>query len=335
MVRALELLEEKEAGGADDEATRPGLLGGKEIEVKPRESAYGELALRSPARRSRVALDWSPDQPVALTRHVRRLTAPNPGMMTGPGTNSYLVGDAASGFIVIDPGPALPEHIDRLLSACEGKVNVIICTHSHADHSPGAALLKARCAVPPTVWGLASRPTSRPQAVFTPDRELTDGQTFTLIGEGGVTLTLQAIFTPGHAANHTCLLLVEDGLLFSGDHILNGSTTVIDPPDGNMNDYLESLDRLDANCERHGVEFIFPAHGYVLGFARRAIAELKAHRLKREAKILSAMRQQPAGSIEDWIPVAYDDTPTRLWPMAARSLLAHVERIRALKLDRV
>jgi recombination protein RecT len=142
------------------------------------------------------------------------------------------------------------------------------------------------------------------------------------------THTLRAIHTPGHAANHLCLVLEEDGLLFSGDHVLNGSTTVIDPPDGNMNAYLASLDKLDAACAEGGISFILPAHGYVLGEARAALAYLKAHRLKREAKIAAAMRKLPQGTPEDWLPIAYDDVPERMWPVAARSLAAHVERLR-------
>lgn len=112
--------------------------------------------------------------------------------------------------------------------------------------------------------------------------------------------------------------------------MLNGSTTVVDPPDGNMNAYLDSLDRLDALCAEGEVRFILPAHGYVLGEARAAIAYLKAHRLKREAKIAAAMQRLPQGTPEDWLPLAYDDVPERMWPVAARSLAAHVERIRQL-----
>ena len=142
--------------------------------------------------------------------------------------------------------------------------------------------------------------------------------------------TLKVIFTPGHAANHLCLVLLEDGLLFSGDHILNGSTTVVDPPDGEMTAYLDSLDALSAACAEHQIKFILPAHGYVLGSAAQAISHLKAHRLKREAKILKVMQAQPEGSMDDWVAKAYDDVPPRMWPVAKRSLLAHVERIQAL-----
>jgi recombination protein RecT len=139
------------------------------------------------------------------------------------------------------------------------------------------------------------------------------------------------IYTPGHAANHVCLLLVEDGLLFSGDHILNGSTTVIDPPDGNMADYLDSLDALSAACTAHSVQYILPAHGDVIDGALQAIAQLKAHRLKREAKIAAVMQAHPFGTLDDWLPLAYDDVNPRIWPVAKRSLLAHVERVLALQ----
>ena len=107
---------------------------------------------------------------------------------------------------------------------------------------------------------------------------------------------------------------------------------MIDPPDGNMGDYIDSLDKLSAACDTHGIEFILPAHGYVLGFAKQAIAHLKAHRLKREAKVVAAMRAKPDGTPEEWVPLAYDDVPPRMWPLAQRSLLAHVQRIEALGL---
>jgi len=127
-----------------------------------------------------------------------------------------------------------------------------------------------------------------------------------------------------------CLLLQEDGLLFSGDHVLNGSTTVVDPPDGHMGDYLDSLDRLADVCQSDGVQFILPAHGYVLGDAAQVVAQLKQHRLAREAKVLAAMLAAPGGSMDDWVAAAYDDVHPRVWPIAKRSMLAHVEHIRAL-----
>jgi recombination protein RecT len=309
---------------------RAGLLHGAEARFMEHESAYGELALVSPDGQIVHHLDWRTDEPVRLLRNVTRLTAPNPGVMTGPGTNSYLVGDPDTGYIAIDPGPNDPDHLQQLWHAAGGDIRMIVCTHSHADHSPGARPLQALCRHRPAILGLSSAPTARPASEFKPDQELKDGELLTIVG-AGVQHTLEVLLTPGHAANHLCLVLLEDGLLFSGDHILNGSTTVVDPPDGNMTDYLQSLDRLSAACRRHGIDFILPAHGYVLGAASEAIARLKAHRLQREAKVLAAMRQRPDGSLEEWVELAYDDVPPRMWPVAQRSLLAHVQRLETLQ----
>ncbi|MBU2410200.1 MAG: MBL fold metallo-hydrolase [Gammaproteobacteria bacterium] len=305
---------------------RAGLVNGKERRYMEHEHPYGELAMVCPDGQIVHALDWQSEQPVALLKNVRRLTAPNPSAMTGPGTNSYLVGDAETGYIVIDPGPNDAGHIERLYRATGGHIRMIVCTHSHSDHSPAAAPLQTMCAERPPILGLPSAPTARANARFVPDQSLADGERLALAAQH----TLRVVHTPGHAANHLCLVLEEDGLLFSGDHVLNGSTTVVDPPDGNMNAYLDSLDTLDALCAQNGVEFILPAHGHVIGDARKAIGHLKAHRLKREAKIAAAMRQRPDGTPDDWLPIAYDDVPERMWPVAARSLAAHVERIRSM-----
>ena len=314
---------------------RAGWLAGKEARYMEHEPPFGELELVSPDGQLLHQLDWQTDQPVPLLKNVQRLTAPNPGFMTGPGTNSYLVGDPRTGYIAIDPGPADAAHIERLWRAAGGNIKLIVCTHSHADHSPGAKPLQALCnGTPPPILGLPSQPTARANSAFTPDRLLQDGERLTLTGkgpEGEITHTLRAIHTPGHAANHLCLLLEEDGLLFSGDHILNGSTTVIDPPDGEMTAYLDSLDKLDAACAAHDARFILPAHGHVLGSARDTIAHLKKHRLAREAKVLAVMQADPDGTMDDWVAKAYDDVPPRVWPVAKRSLLAHVERIQAMQ----
>jgi recombination protein RecT len=217
-------------------------------------------------------------------------------------------------------------------------IRAIICTHSHPDHSPAAAPLQALCqaaakAVPsisvPLIYGMASLPTARAHSDFTPDVQVKDGDVLTLQAKD-FRITLRAIHTPGHAANHVCWVLEEDGLLISGDHILNGSTTVIDPPDGHMTDYLNSLDRLSAACEQFDIEFILPAHGYVLGFAPAAIAKLKAHRLGREAKVKAAMQSLPQAALSELVTLAYDDVSPALWPIAMRSLAAHVERLKGL-----
>ena len=325
---------------------RAGWLAGAEARYMESDAPYGELALVCPDGQLLHPLDWQTSAPVQLLKNVMRLTAPNPGVMTGPGTNSYLVGDATTGYAVIDPGPADADHLARLYKAAGGDIRMLVCTHSHPDHSPGARPLQALCvqsgrAAPP-ILGLPSAGTARAASAFTPDRVLQNNERLVLLGiavagqkvpkkapvtDRNVCHTLMVLHTPGHAANHLCLVLVEDGLLLSGDHILNGSTTVIDPPDGNMADYLDSLDLLSAACAQHAVEFILPAHGYVLGQASSAIAHLKAHRLKREAKIKAVMQASPSGSLDDWVKQAYDDVDPRIWPVAKRSLLAHVERI--------
>jgi glyoxylase-like metal-dependent hydrolase (beta-lactamase superfamily II)/8-oxo-dGTP pyrophosphatase MutT (NUDIX family) len=315
---------------------RAGWLAGHEVRYMEHEAPYGELALTCPDGQLLHHLDWQTDHPVALLRNVQRLTAPNPGFMTGPGTNSYLVGDPQTGYAVIDPGPADEAHIHRLWQACGGDIRYIVCTHSHPDHSPGAAVLRQRCEAAGRtvgVWGLPSAPTARANSQFTPDHTLADNACLQLTStDGSLTHTLKALHTPGHAANHVCLVLVEDGLLLSGDHILNGSTTVVDPPDGNMSDYLDSLDRLSREAELGGIAFILPAHGHVLGQAPQAIQALKTHRLKREALVLAAMQALPDGTPDAWVAHAYADVPQRLWPVAMRSLLAHVQRIQALNL---
>jgi len=317
---------------------RSGLLAGKEARYMEHEPPYGELALVCPDGHGQHPLDWQCERALPLLRNVQRLTAANPGVMTGPGTNSYLVGDPATGYICIDPGPAEPDHVERLWRAAGGDIRAIVCTHSHPDHFPGAAPLQALVATHgrarPPILGLPSQPTAQAHSRFVPDRALADGELIALTGSGpggDLTHTLEVVHTPGHAANHLCLLLREDALLFSGDHILNGSTTIINPPDGNMAQYLDALARLDALCAQHGVEYIAPAHGYVLGDARGVIARLVQHRLAREAKVLAAMQARPDGSLEDWTRLAYADVPERMWPLAQRSLLAHVERIRALE----
>jgi recombination protein RecT len=350
---------------------RSGTLLGKQRHYMEHDAPFGELAMVSPDGQFQHTLDWQHAQAVPLLKNLLRLTAPNGGMMTGPGTNSYIVGDAHTGYAVIDPGPLDSGHIERLWQATGGDIRFIVCTHSHADHSPAAKPLQALCAqrnairgggalmaaLTPPILGLPSAATADERSHFVPDRALFDGEVLRLTASVPVSEvkqavdmgqainhaisqashgherevishSLQIIHTPGHAANHLCVILLEDGLLFSGDHILNGSTTVINPPDGHMGDYLASLDKLVAMCEPQHLAFILPAHGHVLGFAPQAIAQLKAHRLKREAKIAAVMQAHPSHSVDDWLALAYDDVSPQLWPVAKRSFLAHVAHIK-------
>ncbi len=301
---------------------------GREVRLMPNDLAYGEISLVAPHGQIDHAIDWQHDHPVPLLRNVQRLTAANAGTMTGPGTNSYLIGTPSSGYIVVDPGPHDSAHIARIFQATGGAIRHIVCTHSHPDHSPGAQPLQAMCTPQPPIWGLPHGPHARSDSHFTPNHVLEDGATLVLQEPDGSTHTLRALHTPGHTANHLCLVLEEDGLLLSGDHILNGSTTIVSLPDGDMGDYLRSLDKLSAACVVGAISHILPAHGYVIERAEHAIAHLKNHRLAREAKVLAAMQQLPDGTPEDWVALAYADTPSALWSLARHSLLAHVQHLR-------
>ena len=306
---------------------RVGLRAGQPVHCMEHEAPFGELVLVCPDGQMLHTLDWQTTEPVRLLKNVQRLTAPNPGMMTGPGTNSYIVGDAASGYIVIDPGPNDAGHIQRLFAATGGgQINAIVCTHSHPDHAPAAWPLQALCASPPPVLGLPSATTARPDSQFKPDRVLSNQELLVQVGIG-LEHTLMVIYSPGHAANHLCLALLEDGLLFTGDHVLNGSSTVVSLPDGDMTAYMDSLDVLEQACDVHDLAFILPAHGHVLTDAAGAIRGLRQHRLQREARVLAAMQALPNGSLDDWLPLAYVDTDAVLWPVARHSLAAHVARI--------
>lgn len=295
---------------------RAGFVSGRVERFSEDEAPFGELELTSPDGQVAHHLDWQSERPVPLLAGLWRLTADNPGRMTGPGTNTYILGDSRSGYLVIDPGPPIQEHIDRIAALVGTHLKLILCTHSHPDHSPGAPMLQALAGAP--IMGRPSADTAEPHSFFRPDRTLEDGQVLQL-GD----LTIQVIATPGHAANHVCFFIPEDRLLISGDHVLNGSTTIVNPPDGHMGDYLRSLDRLAALEPL----FILPAHGHVMGAAREGIARLKAHRLKREAKILAAVAALPGAGLEGLVSTAYDDTPVEVHGIAQRSLLAHLTKL--------
>lgn len=296
---------------------RGGLMGGQEVRFSEDDLPFGELELVSPDGRIVHELEWQHERAVPLLRHVQRLTAPNPGRMTGPGTNTYIVGEPGS-FLVIDPGPDEPEHIARIAAIVGNDLEAIVCTHAHPDHAPGAAPLKALTGAP--ILGRPTGPEFDPQWAFTPERTLEDGECLT-VGDS----TLRVLHTPGHVSNHICLLLEEDGLLFSGDHILSGSTTVITPPDGNMRDYVAQLHRLAAEP----FDYILPAHGHVIARGKREVARLIAHRMAREAKVIEALGSagRPV-SVDELVLTAYDDVDPAIRPVAKRSLTAHLLKLR-------
>jgi glyoxylase-like metal-dependent hydrolase (beta-lactamase superfamily II) len=247
---------------------------------------------------------------------VRRLVARNPGFMTGPGTNTYLVG--VERCVVIDPGPHDPLHIQRILDATGGRVSAILATHTHPDHSPAVAALAE--ATGAKVFGRPAPEHGRQDATFAPTRTLDDGD---VVREAD--LALRALHTPGHASNHLCYLLEGAGMLFSGDHIMQGSTVVIGPPDGNMQHYLQSLARL----QREPVTRIAPGHGTVIEDAQGEVARLIAHRLQREAKVAERLQRAGRATIDVLVASVYDDVDSRLHPVAKGSLFAHLLKLEA------
>ena len=270
---------------------------------------YFEIHWSDPEETGETSYDLTPGVPKRLDRRVTRIIAPNPGVMTGPGTNTYIVGNA-----VIDPGPAIESHIEKILEFRDLKF--ILCTHTHLDHSPAAAAIKAK-----TGAQILGRPAPEGQdATFKPDVVLENGQRLDL-GD----LTLRAIHTPGHASNHLCYLLEQTRMLFTGDHVMQGSTVVINPPDGDMRAYLASLDKL----LREDIAIIAPGHGYLIGAPHQEVRRLVAHRLGREQKVVRALQQLGEASLEELLPVVYDDVPARIHRVAARSLTAHLDKLAA------
>lgn len=289
--------------------------------VLPHELPYAEVGRLDPdGARGDVSAVLNPGRPVQLSPRVLRVTAPNPGPMTGPGTNSYLVGDGRGGWTVIDPGPDIAEHVQALQDAAasvQGHIEHILVTHTHRDHSPAARALAAATGAP--VWGrVASHPEWQDPG-FAADRELQHGERL-LLGEG---CTLRVLHTPGHASNHLCYLLEEEKLLFTGDHVMQGSTVVINPPDGDMAAYLAALNAL----LDEDLEWLAPGHGFLVAEPHAVLRALIAHRLRREARVLAALRAAAPGPVAALVPAVYEDVPAALHGVAARSLLAHLLKL--------
>lgn len=257
-----------------------------------------------------------PGERVQLSTRVARITAPNPGMMTGPGTNTYIVGGER--LALIDPGPDSEAHLATLLAAVGDRLRWILCTHTHHDHSPGARALKA--ATRAEVIGMPAPQHANQDAAFAPDRVLRHGDVL----DCGA-FTLRAVHTPGHASNHVCYLLEREKLLFTGDHVMQGSTVVISPPDGDMIAYLASLEALLTL----DIVRIAPGHGHPIDTPHDEARRLIAHRLKREQKVIDAFGANNPATLDELLPIVYADTPERLHPVARRSLHAHL-----LKLER-
>jgi glyoxylase-like metal-dependent hydrolase (beta-lactamase superfamily II) len=275
-----------------------------------------------------------PGEPVALAPGLVRLTAPNPGLMTGPGTNSYLIGSGE--LAVIDPGPADESHLAALLAAVEtrGTLRTILVTHTHLDHAPGAAALARATGAQVVGFGPAEN--------FAPDLCVRGGWTLTLPGGGGAAggegegegrdegeggdqrpdLTLEAVHTPGHASDHLCWLLQESRTLLTGDHLMHGSTVVIRPPDGDLGTYLASLALVrdfDPPIAR-----LAPGHGRVMEQVGEVVDALLAHRLGRHARVADALGAMGEGTVDELLPQVYADVTEAQLPVARFSLWAHL-----------
>ena len=254
---------------------------------------------------------------------IRRVVANNPGPFTFTGTATFIVGEGR--VAVIDPGPDDRDHLRALLAAVAGEqVSHVLVTHTHADHSPlarpfaravGAPVLAAR---PPAPGVHAPVPVEEgDDDSFFPDVVLTGGETFE-----GPGWTLEALATPGHASNHLCFALEQENALFPGDHVMGWSTTVVAPPDGDMDAYLASLEAVIAR----GFSTLWPTHGPPVTDVPPFLAAYRAHRLEREAQILARL-QAGDRTIADMVPVLYAAVDRRLWPAASLSVLAHLIRL--------
>lgn len=255
-----------------------------------------------------------------LSPLVARVLAPNPSFFTFTGTQTYLVG--REDVAIVDPGPAEPEHIAALLRAIDGRpVRALMCTHTHRDHSPAAVVLaKATGAeivgcAPLSLEDDGPRSDAAFDIDYRPDRVLADGE-----GVIGQSWTLRAVATPGHTSNHLCYALVEEAALFTGDHVMGWSTTVIAPPDGDMTAYMESMQKLAERADR----VYYPAHGDQVDTPQRLVRGMMGHRKAREGQILRHLETKNGALIEDMVAAMYKGVDVRLHPAAARSVLAHL-----------
>jgi glyoxylase-like metal-dependent hydrolase (beta-lactamase superfamily II) len=259
-----------------------------------------------------------------ITPLIRRVTARNPSGFTFHGTGTYVIGKG--NVAVIDPGPLLDEHVEALKQLLEGEtVSHILITHTHFDHSPAAAPLKAYWQCPTYGYGphgAGKIESGTPIEAggdmdFVPDVVIRDGEV--IEGQGW---TVECVYTPGHTSNHMCFALKEENALFTGDHVMGWSTSVIGPPDGDMTQYLQSLEKLLERPE----DIYWPTHGTCINDVKTFVQAFIDHRLAREQQILACLKDG-VGQINDMVPLMYQETDKALYPAAARSVLAAMERL--------
>jgi glyoxylase-like metal-dependent hydrolase (beta-lactamase superfamily II) len=263
---------------------------------------------------SEARTQFAPGQCRSLAAGVRRIVAGNAGMMTGPGTNTYLLG--LQHVAVLDPGPDDDEHLQAILAAAGPVIRWIIVTHTHPDHSPLAARLAEITGA--RLLGLPPPADGRQDGSFVPQQLPGDGERLS-VGDG----SLVAIHTPGHASNCVCYLLESERLLFTGDHVLEGVSPVILPPDGDMAAYMHSLQKLHA----YDFEWIAPGHGGLMEHGKEVLNSLRDHRLAREQKVLRSLRQLATASLDELTPVVYDDVAVERHRWARLTLEAHLIKL--------
>ena len=255
-----------------------------------------------------------------ISPRIGRVLAPNPSHFTYTGTQTYLVGTAD--LAVIDPGPQDEDHLAALVAAIGDRpVRAILCTHTHRDHSPAARPLSLRIGAPVIGCAPLTLEDDGPRAdaafdpSYDPDRILADGEQV-----AGEDWTLEAVTTPGHTSNHLCFALLQENALFTGDHVMGWSTSVISPPDGDMADYMRSMQRL---LDRDDAVY-YPAHGAPVPNPRRLVRGMMGHRKQREGQIIRFLERNGVSEIPAMVAEMYKGIDPRLHPAAGRSVLAHL-----------
>ena len=246
---------------------------------------------------------------------LNKITAPNPGVFTGGGTNAYLIGK--NDLTLVDPGPANEEHINNIIKIADGKIKRILVTHTHKDHSP-AALPISRILNVPMYGRLVDGDSLWEDETFIPDIVMSDGDTIETSE-----YSIEAIHTPGHASNHLCFLIPEINCLLTGDHIMDGSTVVIAPPDGDMTKYISSLEKLF----NYKIDTFAPGHGSYMNEPEKTIQAIIRHRLTREGKVFRRLEEAGSSDLDQLVKLVYDDVSEMLYPIAKFSLQAHLIKL--------